>query len=459
MPPQIVSSIFDSRNGHRWIFWDLLACFFSLFLAMTITPVKTLTFVGLKVSISIVYAVLTTVLIRLCGVSVPGKDFSYSRMELFFATAIGTGLSFLCLQFLGSLCYYQFARTVTATILVFTFVSIFLPRLLAMEFMMVKAVNIALYPSGPNAAALQERLKDATNFNVEAVLCDSRYSGELKDDGIINLQDNSKEDVIKQLKDRGVEMVVLCEIKDLPKKTEKVLMDLPLHGIDILSKGAFVENYFREISLNYANLHWMASHRSLPGNTAIFSAKRIFDFIVASVVLLLSLPFWPLICLIIIFDSKGHPIFKQKRVGLYGKEFTVYKFRTMRNDAESTGAKWASKNDSRITKVGAFLRKTRIDELPQLWNVVKGNMSIVGPRPEVPQFVNELTKQIPYYERRHMVPPGLTGWAQICYRYGASVEDSRRKLEYDLYYIRHLSLLFDIQIIIKTIPSIMKGSR
>ncbi|OXU15446.1 sugar transferase [Sedimentisphaera salicampi] len=459
MPPQIVSSIFDSRNGHRWIFWDLLACFFSLFLAMTVTPANTLTFVGLKVSISIVYAVLTTVVIRLCGVSVPGKDFSYSRLELFFATAIGTGVSFLCFQFLGSLCYYQFARTVTATILIFTFVSIFLPRLLAIEFMMVKAVKIALYPSGPNAEALQERLKEKTNFEVAAVLCDSRYSGELKDDGIINLQDNSKEDVIKQLKDRGVEMVVLCEIKDLPKKTEKVLMDLPLHGIDILSKGAFVENYFREISLNYANLHWMASHRSLPGNTAIFSAKRIFDILVAGIVFLLSLPLWPLIALAIRIDSKGKALFVQQRVGMYGKLFNVYKFRTMVDGAEKNGTHWTVESDARITKLGSFLRKTRLDELPQLINILKGNMSIVGPRPEAVKLARMYEAQIPYYHRRYLVPPGLTGWAQICYKYGASVEDSRRKLEYDLYYIRHLSLLFDIQIIIKTIPSIMKGSR
>ena len=328
-----------------------------------------------------------------------------------------------------------------------------------MRFMVQKAINIALYPSGEYADSLRERLEGKTVFNVVGTFCDSKYNCDLKKNDSICLQEMSKEDTIDHLLENGVELVVLCDIKDLPQKTKDLFMDLPLHGIDILSKGAFVESYFREISLNYANLYWMASYRSLPGNTAIFSAKRIFDILVASLILVLTLPLWPLIALAIRIDSPGKAIFKQERVGMFGKIFKVYKFRTMVDGADTKGEHWTVQNDDRITKLGNFLRKSRLDELPQLINIIKGEMSIVGPRPEAVRLGRMYEKEIPYYHRRYLVPPGLTGWAQICYKYGASVDDAKRKLEYDLYYIRHLSLLFDIQIIIKTVPSMMKGSR
>ncbi|MBR5050422.1 MAG: sugar transferase, partial [Desulfovibrio sp.] len=159
--------------------------------------------------------------------------------------------------------------------------------------------------------------------------------------------------------------------------------------------------------------------------------------------------------------SKGPVIYKQDRVGLFEKEFTVYKFRSMRTDAEKNGAVWAKEHDDRVTRIGRFIRKVRIDELPQLWNILKGDMSFIGPRPERMAFVTQLKKDIPYYSLRHTVKPGLTGWAQVCYPYGASQEDALHKLEYDLYYIKNMSLLLDIVIILKTVGVVLfpKGSR
>ena len=173
--------------------------------------------------------------------------------------------------------------------------------------------------------------------------------------------------------------------------------------------------------------------------------------------LLLCLPFIPFIMLAVRLSSPGPIFFRQTRVGRHGRPFSLIKFRTMRDDAEADGAIWATANDSRVTPLGRFLRKSRLDEIPQLWNVLKGEMSFVGPRPERPEFVGWLAKEIPFYELRHMVRPGITGWAQVRYHYGASLEEAKRKLEYDLYYVKHLSLGLDLLIMFETIKIIMLG--
>jgi lipopolysaccharide/colanic/teichoic acid biosynthesis glycosyltransferase len=160
-------------------------------------------------------------------------------------------------------------------------------------------------------------------------------------------------------------------------------------------------------------------------------------------------------------DSKGSAFFRQTRVGLYGQSFPVIKLRSMRTDAEKGGAQWATKDDPRITRIGKFIRKVRIDELPQTWSVLKGHMSFVGPRPEVPQFVADLEDKLPFYAERHMVKPGITGWAQINYPYGASIEDSRHKLEYDLYYAKNYTPFLDLLILLQTLRVILwpEGAR
>jgi lipopolysaccharide/colanic/teichoic acid biosynthesis glycosyltransferase len=168
--------------------------------------------------------------------------------------------------------------------------------------------------------------------------------------------------------------------------------------------------------------------------------------------------------LLVKLDSPADPVFyHQERVGLNGATFTIHKFRTMRSDAEArTGPVWSGgDSDPRITRVGHFLRKTRLDEVPQLWNVLRGDMSLIGPRPERPQFVEQLTRQIPYYGQRHVVKPGVTGWAQVRYTYGASVEDALEKMQYDLYYVKHLSLRFDLLIALETIKIVVlrRGAR
>ena len=185
--------------------------------------------------------------------------------------------------------------------------------------------------------------------------------------------------------------------------------------------------------------------------------KRVMDVVIASTLLLLSFPISLLAALAIKLDSKGPVFYSQERVGLYGQRFIVHKFRTMRTDAEKNGAQWATKNDPRITRVGLFLRKTRIDELPQLLCVLKGDMSMVGPRPERAVFIEQLREEIPFYMSRLKMKPGLTGWAQVRHHYDTSTEDVKIKLQYDLYYYENMSLLLDIQILFRTIYVVLTG--
>jgi len=180
----------------------------------------------------------------------------------------------------------------------------------------------------------------------------------------------------------------------------------------------------------------------------------------ASALLALAVP-CAVVALLIRSESRGPAIYRQKRVGLDGKVFTLYKFRSMREQPQAIEERWAAANDDRVTRVGAFIRRHRIDELPQLFNVLRGDMSLVGPRPEQPMFVASLSQQIRYYEERHRVKPGITGWAQLNYRYGASVEDARVKLAYDLYYTKNFSLLLDLLILVQTFRLILwpEGAR
>jgi sugar transferase (PEP-CTERM system associated) len=244
---------------------------------------------------------------------------------------------------------------------------------------------------------------------------------------------------------------------------------IPLHeliqykflGIEILGAARFYEELTGTIPVKRVNPSWLVFSEGFYVGRMKRLLKRTIDMVAALAVLLICLPILAATALIIKLESPGGIFYRQERVGENGKTFNIIKFRSMRADAEKTGPVWASMNDDRTTKFGRFIRKTRIDELPQLFTVIKGDMSFVGPRPERPFFVRELEKKIPFYSNRHVVKPGITGWAQIYYPYGASEEDALHKLEYDLYYIKNLSIAMDLMTIFKTIKVVLfhKGAR
>lgn len=236
------------------------------------------------------------------------------------------------------------------------------------------------------------------------------------------------------------------------------LMECKLRGIAITSGLDFYERELKKAKLDMVHPSWIVFSEGFKASKSRASAKRILDLAISLTILIVMLPFIVLTALAVFVETGRPVLYSQSRVGLLGKEFRIYKFRSMRQDAEKDGkARWATANDDRITRVGAFIRNTRLDELPQLYNVIKGEMSIVGPRPERPEFVEQLKEKIPFYDTRHYVKPGLMGWAQLKYPYGASVEDAKGKLEYDLYYSKNHSLMMDLLIMIQTVEVVLLG--
>lgn len=236
------------------------------------------------------------------------------------------------------------------------------------------------------------------------------------------------------------------------------LLALKSRGVLIQDATEAYEAITGKVPLESLRLGWLLFSPSFSDFRFVLIYKRLAAILVSALGLLLSLPLIPLVALAIKLSSRGPILYRQKRVGREGVIFNCYKFRTMRADAEAdTGATWAADNDPRITKVGAFLRSSRLDEIPQLWNVMKGDMSLVGPRPERPEFVELLNREIVHYNVRHIVRPGITGWAQVRYKYGSSVEDSREKLCYDLFYVKNISPGFDLLILFYTIKIILLG--
>lgn len=235
-------------------------------------------------------------------------------------------------------------------------------------------------------------------------------------------------------------------------------LDCKLAGVAISDGQVFCERELGRIDLSLLRPSWLLFSEGFDYSVQRYWLKRIFDVCISVIFLLMLWPFMLLTALAIVLESGMPVLYSQERVGLNGKLFKIYKFRSMRQDAEKDGkAIWASKNDSRVTKVGAFIRNTRLDELPQIYNVLVGEMSFVGPRPERPQFVGELKESVPFYDLRHKVVPGLMGWAQLNYPYGASVEDAKHKLEYDLYYSKNHSFMMDMLIMIQTVEIVLLG--
>ena len=242
----------------------------------------------------------------------------------------------------------------------------------------------------------------------------------------------------------------------------KDLLRIKTAGVHVNDFSSFMERETGRVDLDTLNPSWLIFSDGFSSGRAISSfAKRLFDIAASGVLLVLTFPLIAVFAVLVKLDSRGPAFFRQQRVGLYGQPFTLLKLRSMRTDAEADGAKWASEDDPRVTRLGRFIRKVRIDELPQVWTVLKGQMSFVGPRPEVPAFVDALEDRLPFYAERHMVKPGITGWAQINYPYGASIEDSRRKLEYDLYYAKNYTPFLDLLILLQTLRVILwpEGAR
>jgi sugar transferase (PEP-CTERM system associated) len=266
------------------------------------------------------------------------------------------------------------------------------------------------------------------------------------------------EDIPSIVRARSVDRVVVSLADARGKLPMDKLLEMKLDGVSFDHLASVYEEYTGKIAVENLRPSWLIFSPGFRKSRWVSASKRTLDLFVAGVGLVIAAPVMALVALAIRLTSRGAVLYHQQRVGLHGRIFTLHKFRSMQDNAEATtGPVWASKaGDSRVTAVGLLLRRSRLDELPQLWNVLNGDMSFVGPRPERPEFVTELTREIPFYGQRHIVRPGLTGWAQVRYTYGASVEDALQKLQYDLFYIKNLSVALDLFIILNTVKTVLR---
>ena len=318
----------------------------------------------------------------------------------------------------------------------------------------VKKKNVLIFGSNHIQNNVQEDLINNLDYNYIGYVSDNRnritkyFLGKY----------NKMEDIIREKEINT--LVIVKNIKgESFKKYLKRLFDLKINGLEILSYEEFNESIQKKIDINKIDEEWLLESNGFDilSNESQKNTKRALDLTIAFFLLVITLPLWVIAAIIIKLESPGPVIFKQVRIGENMKKFKVYKFRSMRMHDEKEYSKYAGENDSRITPFGKFMRKTRIDELPQLWNIVKGTMSFVGPRPEWDILGEEYEKSIPYYNLRHLIKPGITGWAQVMYPYGECLEDTRRKLEYDLYYLKHQNLILDVLIIMKTAKVVIFG--
>jgi sugar transferase (PEP-CTERM system associated) len=260
------------------------------------------------------------------------------------------------------------------------------------------------------------------------------------------------EDLARWVEEKEADIVVVAITHEKKAELLRSLLDVKLKGIEIYDVPTIYEEMTGMLPVSHLRDGWIVFTSFSAMNRNIYiHAKRVCDVFIALLGLVLSAPIIIITAILIKLTSPGPVFFRQKRVGLNEEIFTIYKFRSMVSDAEKNGAVFAQVNDSRITPFGSFMRKSRIDEIPQLWNVIRGDMSFVGPRPERPEFVYGYKEKIPYYSLRHIVKPGLTGWAQVKWRYGASEEDALEKLKYDMFYLKNISFMLDLQIVLKTI--------
>lgn len=346
-------------------------------------------------------------------------------------------------------------------VLVFSLIIFFFLRFFIHQFLMsiietsLMSVRILVVGCGPLAQKVQDLLQE--NHGRQ------KFVGFIRPETDVCCVDESKilgtVDEIERLADTTcADRLVVAVSERRGTLPVRELLHCKLAGMEIMDVQTFYEEMTRKLMLENFQPSSFIYSDGFRITILMRFIKRVLDILLSMLGLILTVPFWPLVAFLVRHDSAGPIFYRQSRVGEGGEPFSLYKFRTMRADAEKgTGAVWATENDPRITKMGAFLRKSRIDELPQLYNVFMGDMSFVGPRPERPEFVECLSDKIPYYFARHSIKPGITGWAQVLYPYGASEEDAKEKLRYDLYYLKNYSLIMDLLIVLETIKVVLLG--
>jgi len=401
------------------------------------------------------------------SVSVPMASLGLYQRGLAFGVGIllRLFLSLIISVIVISLLFYTFpnlyfGRGIIAFSLAFSFVGILIIRAMFYSVISKDMLNnqILVLGTGRCALNLQElEQKRSGFFKINKFIQMNASEVLIKDVNILPLSEDNIRKVVRE--NHIDEIVIALNEKRNIKMPMDALLDCRLAGIQIIDALTFLEKETARILVDQVTPTWFVFSAGFKNTFALKKGKRLLDFIASSILLTVASPFFILVPIALWIESRGKAdtFYSQQRVGLDNRVFRIYKFRSMFADAEKDGAQWAKKNDARITRVGKWIRKARIDELPQLWNVFKGDMSMVGPRPERPEFIKDLENELPFYNVRHTVKPGLTGWAQLRYQYGTSVSDAKAKLEYDLYYVKNISLFLDLVIMLETVEVVLMG--
>ena len=353
-----------------------------------------------------------------------------------------------------SLLIFMFLKKINIfTIFIFLFtIQIAFRRLVTLKY--VKKQNVLIFGSNHIENNVQEDLICDLNYEYKGYISNnvSKATKYLL---------GSYDEMEKIIEEQKIDMLVIVEEigEENFKKYLKRIFDLKINGLKVLSYKDFNESIQKKIDITKIDEEWLLESNGFDilNNESQKNIKRVFDLIIAVILIIMTIPILLITAIIIKLESPGPIVFKQFRIGKNMKKFKIYKFRSMRIHDSGKYSKYTSNNDERVTRFGKFIRKTRIDELPQLFCVLKGTMSFVGPRPEWDELVDEYEKKIPYYNLRHLIKPGITGWAQVMYPYGECVEDAQRKLEYDIYYLKNQDFLMDILTIMKTAKIVIFG--
>jgi sugar transferase (PEP-CTERM system associated) len=378
-------------------------------------------------------------------------------LRVFLAPVIGIPLAFLGAQLLPGAATFQdqWALAIVLSLIGLLFVrhAVVLP-------LVAKLLphRVLVLGTGPEARLVEASLASANPLGIRLVgfYGLDKIAESVVSPGHVISRGGSLEETVRQL--QIDEVIVAVRQQRGGVLPLRALLDCRLSGVQITDLARYFERVHGQVPIESLKVSWLIYGHGFRQSMLRAIVKRCFDVLVSALLLVIAIPCLAIAALLIAVEGGGPVIYRQERVGYRGQTFTVYKLRSMSQDAEKDGRPaWATVDDSRVTKVGRWIRRSRIDELPQLVNVLKGEMSFVGPRPERPEFVAMLTEQIPFYAVRHSVKPGLTGWAQVRYSYGATVEQSVRKLEYDLYYVKNHTLLLDLIILLETVRVVLLG--
>ena len=448
-----------------WCFIDFVTAFLAMLLAHCLSPAfgfiiekyPAANFSFSPVLVSFVYSILVFLVVHIFGLHHPLQQ--RNRGILLVKSGASVLVAIILLLIISLLFLYQrIGRHVLIYGYFLTVYGLFLVRIAIWKLIEQRKIRILLVGNGEISRRIIELVNQIqTHYSIVAVY-DANLSPQQEFQcGLSIVHENIP--ISELCLKHEIHEVVICKNERSTANEQLELTKSLIMGVRVCSYSVFCEQIFFKVPVEFIDQSWFFQIRP-PDDYVIYTGiKRMIDIVVSILGLVLASPVLLFSIIFIKLESRGPAFYSQVRTGQFNQPFKIWKLRSMRCDAEKSGAQWAGKNDVRVTRIGRVLRKTRMDEVPQFWNILKGEMSLIGPRPERPEFVSKLSADIHLYEHRHLIKPGLTGWAQINYPYGASREDALNKLKYDLYYLKNSSLLLDLDIILKTIGAVMKGSR